>query len=92
MLSTLFQQPAFSAFEAGPALAAFAAVLTATLVVALLDARTVAVRVVLATSPALSRSVSLRVRTRGACFLRLRDPDAPGRTRPRAPGLRCSAA
>jgi uncharacterized protein DUF6412 len=92
MLSTLLQQPAFAALEAGPALVAFAAVLTATLVVALLDARTVAVRVVLITSPAPGRAVSLRVRSRDARFLRLRDPDAPGRTRPRAPGLRCSAA
>jgi hypothetical protein len=32
------------------------------------------------------RAVALRERARASWQLRLRDPDAPGRTRPRAPG------
>jgi hypothetical protein len=32
------------------------------------------------------RAIALRERARHTAHLRLRDPDAPGRTRPRAPG------
>lgn len=33
-----------------------------------------------------TRAIALRERSRHSAQLRLRDPDAPGRTRPRAPG------
>jgi Family of unknown function (DUF6412) len=91
MLTTLLQ-PAFPAFDSGLTLVAFTAVLAAGLLVALLTARAVGVQLVLATSPALSRATPLRERSRGAAYLRLRAPDAPGRPRPRAPGLRSPAA
>jgi hypothetical protein len=45
-----------------------------------------------AATPAQVRTVGLRERSRKAAFLRLRDPDAPGRPRPRAPGARSTAA
>ena len=38
------------------------------------------------------RAVALREHARHTAHLRLRDPDAAGRTRPRAPGLACPAA
>jgi len=38
------------------------------------------------------RAVSLRERARLANFIRLRDPDAPGRPRPRAPSPGSAAA
>jgi uncharacterized membrane protein len=38
------------------------------------------------------RAISLRERARLANFIRLRDPDAPGRTRPRAPSFGSAAA
>jgi hypothetical protein len=38
------------------------------------------------------RAVVLREHARHTAHLRLRDPDAAGRTRPRAPGLACPAA
>ncbi|QNE17366.1 hypothetical protein F1D05_04825 [Kribbella qitaiheensis] len=39
-----------------------------------------------ATAPLLARATALRESTRKAAFLPLRDPDAAGRPRPRAPG------
>jgi len=42
-------------------------------------------------APAWVRSLSLRDKALKAAFLRLRDPDAAGRPRPRAPGLGLSA-
>ena len=44
-----------------------------------------------ATSPTRARAIALRERARKTAFLRLRDPDAPGRTRSRAPGLATAA-
>ena len=38
------------------------------------------------------RAIALRERARHSAHLRLRDPDAPGRTRPRAPGMPITAA
>jgi hypothetical protein len=38
------------------------------------------------------RAISLRERARLANFIRLRNPDAPGRTRPRAPSPGSAAA
>lgn len=46
----------------------------------------------LETAPTRVRAISLRERAKLTVFLRLRDPDAPGRTRPRAPGLGSAAA
>ena len=43
-------------------------------------------------APVRVRALSLRGRAKLTVFLRLRDPDAPGRTRPRAPGLGSAAA
>jgi hypothetical protein len=42
--------------------------------------------------PAQVRAVSLQERARQSVFLRLRDPDASGRPRPRAPGAALAAA
>jgi hypothetical protein len=42
-------------------------------------------------APALVRTIALRERARQSAFLRLRDPNASGRARPRAPSA-CSAA
>ncbi|MBY8849213.1 DUF6412 domain-containing protein [Saccharothrix longispora] len=42
-------------------------------------------------APAWVRSLSIREKSLRAAFLRLRDPDAAGRPRPRAPGLGLSA-
>lgn len=38
------------------------------------------------------RAIALRERARHSAHLRLRDPDAPGRTRPRAPGMATTTA
>ncbi|MCE7002710.1 DUF6412 domain-containing protein [Kibdelosporangium philippinense] len=43
-------------------------------------------------APARVRAISLRERARQSVFLRLRDPDAAGRPRPRAPGAALAAA
>lgn len=45
-----------------------------------------------ATAPVHVWAVSLRYRARHTAFLRLRDPDAAGRTRPRAPSAALAAA
>jgi hypothetical protein len=68
--------------------------LTAALAVAagLTVAAVVLVQLVPAAAPAQAGTVRLRERSWQAAFLRLRDPDAPGRTRPRAPTARSSAA
>ncbi len=58
-----------------------AAVAAAALVVLLLTAP------VVQASPAWVRSLSIREKSLRAAFLRLRDPDAAGRPRPRAPGF-----
>ncbi|MFC0106791.1 DUF6412 domain-containing protein [Kibdelosporangium aridum] len=42
--------------------------------------------------PAQVRAISLQERARQSVFLRLRDPDAAGRPRPRAPGAALAAA
>ena len=38
------------------------------------------------------RAIALRERARHSAHLRLRDPDAPGRPRPRAPGMATATA
>ncbi|MBB5957628.1 putative lysophospholipase L1 biosynthesis ABC-type transport system permease subunit [Saccharothrix tamanrassetensis] len=62
-----------------------AAVTAVALVVLLLTAAPVV------EAPAWVRSLSLREKALKTAFLRLRDPDAAGRPRPRAPGLGLSA-
>jgi len=74
---TLFHQPA-----------ELLAAITALAVVLLL----VAGPVVPQAAPAWTRSLSLREKAMRTAFLRLRDPDAAGRPRPRAPGLSVLAA
>ncbi|MEU4444019.1 DUF6412 domain-containing protein [Actinosynnema sp. NPDC050801] len=46
---------------------------------------------VVRSAPAWVRSLSIREKSLRAAFLRLRDPDAAGRPRPRAPGLGLSS-
>jgi hypothetical protein len=75
--------------SAGPL--GLATALTAGLATALAVAVLLGVHVV-ATAPVHVRAISLRERARLTVFLRLRDPDAPGRTRPRAPGFGSAAA
>ncbi|MEV0428398.1 DUF6412 domain-containing protein [Micromonospora sp. NPDC050495] len=70
------------------ALLAGAAVAAALLLTVLLAAR---VRV-LPEPPGGRHAIALRARARGRRVPRQVDPDAPGRPRPRAPGLRPSAA
>lgn len=65
--------------------------LTAGLAVAVVAA-IVLVYLVPAATPAQVRTVRLREHSWQAAFLRLRDPDARGRTRPRAPTARSTAA
>ena len=43
-------------------------------------------------APARVRTIALRQRARQSAFLRLRDPNASGRARPRAPSARSAAA
>lgn len=69
-----------------------ATALAATLVVVLVVSHAHGGQLDLLTSPVRGRAVALRERSRRAAFLRLRDPNARGRRRPRAPGLRSSAA
>jgi hypothetical protein len=69
-----------------------ATALAATLVVVLVVSHAHGGQLDLLTSPVRGRVVALRERSRRAAFLRLRDPNAPGRRRPRAPGLRSMAA
>lgn len=67
--------------------------LTAALAVAAgLTVALVLVQLVPTAAPAQVRAVRLREHSWQAAFLRLRDPDAPGRPRPRAPGARSTAA
>lgn len=69
-------------------LLAGAAVAAALLLAALLALRVRA----LPTPPGTRHAASLRARARNRRMPRQVDPDAPGRPRPRAPGLRPSAA
>ncbi|MCT2583938.1 DUF6412 domain-containing protein [Actinophytocola gossypii] len=72
-------------------LAAAVSALTAGLAVAVVAAA-LFVRLAPPATPVLVRTVRMREAAWAAAFLRLRDPDAPGRTRPRAPGSRSTAA
>ncbi|SFB64506.1 hypothetical protein SAMN05216266_1444 [Amycolatopsis marina] len=75
--------------DAGPL--GLATALTAGLAAALV-ACALQIRLEPAAAPAHKRTVSLRERARLANFLRLRNPDAPGHARPRAPSFGSAAA
>lgn len=77
-----------------PGLAAAAALLAATVaagLVAALAPRAGATRTP-TTGPLVSRTAAFREKSWCAAFLRQRDPDAPGRARPRAPSAAPAAA
>lgn len=92
LLLALFLPALFIALPAtgGVSPLGLATALTAGLAAALVVAAVLPVR--LETAPTRVRAISLRERAKLTVFLRLRDPDAPGRTRPRAPGLGSAAA
>ena len=92
LVLALFLPALFVALPAvgGFGLGGVATALPATFATALLV--TVVLHVRLETTPAAVRTLGLRERAKLTVFLRLRDPDAPGRTRPRAPGLGSAAA
>ena len=86
----LFLPALFLALPAANSPFGVATALTASLAAALV---VVALHVRLpATAPVHVWAVSLRDHARHAVFLRLRDPDAAGRTRPRAPSAAQAAA
>lgn len=91
-LFTTLLSLAFPALASTGGLVAFASAVAATLVVVLVVGHAHGGELGLLTSPTRGRAVALRERARRAAFLRLRDPNAPGRPQPRAPGLRGSAA
>lgn len=69
-----------------------ATALTAGFAAALVVAVVLQVRLEVEATSTTVRTLSLRERAKLTVFLSLRDPDAPGRTRPRAPGLGSAAA
>ncbi|TDQ00718.1 DUF6412 domain-containing protein [Labedaea rhizosphaerae] len=73
-------------------LGGIATALTAGFAAALVVAVVLQVRLGVETRPSAVRTLSLRERAKLTVFLRLRDPDARGRTRPRAPGFGSAAA
>jgi uncharacterized membrane protein len=78
-----------------PGLAVAAALLAATMAAGVLAAVLApAARAARASAagPLVSRAAALREKSWCAAFLRQRDPDAPGRTRPRAPSAAPAAA
>jgi hypothetical protein len=93
LLLALFLPALFIALPAigGASPLGLATALTAGLAAALVVG-VVVLPVRLETAPTRVRTISLRERAKLTVFLRLRDPDAPGRTRPRAPGLGSAAA
>jgi hypothetical protein len=76
-------------WDAGPL--GLATALTAGLVTAL-GVSAIGPRTESATTPATVRTRALRTRALRTTGVRLRDPDAPGRTRPRAPSSDSAAA
>jgi hypothetical protein len=91
-LFTTLLSLAFPTLATTGGLLAVASILAATLVVVLVVCHAHGGQLDLRNSPVRGRAVALRERSRRAAFLRLRDPNAPGRPRPRAPGLRSAAA
>ena len=86
--------PAVHVFDqAGPAaILAFASVVAASLLVVLVVSNANRGELAAWTIPVRARRTALYQRARRAAFLRLRDPGAPGRSRPRAPGWHSPAA
>lgn len=82
---------AFPALISPTALVAFASLAAASLLVVLLVGSTQRSELALWSVPR-SRVAAARRRARRAESIRLRDPGAPGRSRPRAPGFRSLAA
>jgi len=89
---TILLELAFPAITSPTALLAFATVAAASLLVVLLVTSTQRGEFALWSAPIHGRATALHQRARGAESIRLRDPARPGRRRPRAPGLRSSAA
>ncbi|MEV7036892.1 DUF6412 domain-containing protein [Amycolatopsis sp. NPDC051061] len=83
---------AFPVVTSPTALVAFASLAAASLLIVLLVGSTHGSEVALWSVPVRSRVAALRRRARRAESIRLRDPGAPGRSRPRAPGSRSTAA
>ncbi|WP_020669478.1 DUF6412 domain-containing protein [Amycolatopsis nigrescens] len=73
-------------------LLAVASVLAASLLVVLVVCHAHGGRQAILPLPVRRRTSALREQTRRTAFLRLRDPGAPGRSRPRAPGFGSLAA
>jgi hypothetical protein len=96
LLLALFLPALFVALPTASGLGGVATALTTALTVGFAAALVVAVvlHVRLGVSPASTvvRGLSLRERAKLTVYLPLRDPDAPGRSRPRAPGLGSAAA
>ncbi|SEF26355.1 hypothetical protein SAMN05421837_103226 [Amycolatopsis pretoriensis] len=82
----------FPVLASPTALVAFASIAAASLLVVLLVGSTHRAELALWSAPVRSRATALRRRARRAESIRLRDPGAPGRSRPRAPGSRSTAA
>ena len=83
---------AFPVLASPTALVAFASIAAASLLVVLLVGSTHRGEFAVWSAPVRSRATALRRRARRAESIRLRDPGAPGRSRPRAPGSRSTAA
>ena len=83
---------AFPVLTSPTALVAFASLAAASLLVVLLVGSTQRAELALWSAPVRSRATALRRRARRAESIRLRDPGRPGRSRPRAPGSRSTAA
>jgi hypothetical protein len=83
---------AFPVVASPTALVAFASIAAASLLVVLLVGSTHRGEFAVWSAPVRSRATALRRRARRAESIRLRDPGAPGRSRPRAPGSRSTAA
>ena len=90
LVLALFLPALFIALPAAGGLGGVATALTAGLAAALVVA--VVLHVPLETTPSRVRTISLRERAKLTAVPPLRDPDAPGRTRPRAPGFGSAAA
>ncbi|MGW4485758.1 DUF6412 domain-containing protein [Amycolatopsis sp. NPDC004368] len=80
--------PAAHVFDQGgpAAILAFASVVAASLIVVLAVGYANRGDLAAWAVPVRARRTALNQRSRRAAFLRLRDPGAPGRSRPRAPG------
>ena len=89
---TTLLELAFPVVTSPTALVAFASLAAASLLVVLLVGSTHRSELALWSAPVRSRATALRRRARRAEFIRLRDPGASGRRRPRAPGSRSTAA